>query len=320
MTNTRSLQNNKKLKSLFSWLIKLFGVSLFIFILKDVDWNICLKEMSKISIASFLTALVMIQLGYLLKAKRWQIILTHYKVNIPILKLYEIFSIGTFLGVITPGKIGDFGRLFYIKKSIEFKKGLSSLFIDRIFDLICLGILGFFSIIYFETNFKISDSTAIHFGGEKKFLFVLLLLLIVTVYMILRKKIISIFKIILDGFKNFISFLKQLILTLISMILIYGAFIVISYDMNIGINHLGLFFGIILIGLLSLIPITILGIGIREFSMVYLFELYGIGFDKAIAMALIILVIQLISTIPGIVWFSKNPLKISNIKRQSSLP
>ena len=82
----------------------------------------------------------------------------------------------------------------------------------------------------------------------------------------------------------------------------------------------GLFFGIILIGLLSLIPITILGIGIREFSMVYLFELYGIGFDKAIAMALIILVIQLISTLPGIVLFSKNPFKISNIKQQSSLP
>ena len=100
------------------------------------------------------------------------------------------------------------------------------------------------------------------------------------------------------------------------MILIYGAFIVVSYDMNLEINYLGLFLGIILIGLLSLIPITILGLGVREVSMVYIFELYGLGFDKAIAMSLIMLFIQLISTIPGIIWFSKNPLNISSLKKE----
>jgi glycosyltransferase 2 family protein len=315
MTNISSLQNNNLLKSVFPWLIKSLGVSLFIYILTNVNWEICFVEISKISIFSFLIALTMIQLGYLIKAKRWQVVLSHYKVEIPIWKLYKIFSIGTFLGLITPGKIGDFGRLFYIKNDIDIKKGLSSLFIDRIFDLISLGVLGFCSLIYFENNFKIINKTSIHFGWGNQYFFISALAIMLILYLLLRKKIISIFKTIIDGFKNYISFLKQLLLTLISMVLIYGAFIVISFDMNIEINYIGLFLGIILIGLLSLIPITILGLGVREVSMVYIFELYGLGFDKAIAMSLIMFLIQLISTAPGIFWFSKKPLNISNINK-----
>ena len=316
MANISSLRNNKVLKSLFSWLIKLIGVSLFIFILRDVNWEICLKETSNISIFSLLTALTMIQLGYLIKAKRWQIILQHYHTQLSILKLYQIFSIGTFLGIITPGKIGDFGRLYYIKNKIDFKKGISSLFIDRIFDLISLGVLGLISLIYFETKFQISNSTSLYYGWEKQYLILIIFALIVLISLLFRNKITAIFKIVMEGFKNFASFIKQLSLTFLSMILIYGAFIVVSYDMNLDINYLGLFLGIILIGLLSLIPITILGLGVREVSMVYVFELYGLGFDKAIAMSLIMLFIQLISTIPGIIWFSKNPLNLSSLKKE----
>jgi uncharacterized protein (TIRG00374 family) len=313
MTNISSLPNNKTLKTLLSWLIKLLGITLFIYVLKNVDWKICIEEMSKISIFSLVIALFMIQIGYLIKSKRWQIILTHYEVEITVWKLFKIFSIGTFLGLVTPGKIGDFGRLFYIKKYIDVKKGLSSLFIDRIFDLISLGILGFVSILYFENNFKIINKISIQFGYDKQYFLIGVILSMLVLYIILRKKIISIIQTIKDGFKDFISFLKQLFITIISMILIYGAFVVVCYNMNIQIHYLGLFFGIVLIGLLSLIPITVLGLGVREVSMVYIFDLYGLGFEKAIALSLIMLMIQIISTIPGIIWFSKKPLNFNKI-------
>ena len=313
MTNLSSLPNNKTLKSLLSWLIKLLGITLFIYLLKNVDWKVCKDEMSKISIFSLVIALLMIQIGYLIKSKRWQIILGHYEVTIPVWKLFKIFSIGTFLGLVTPGKIGDFGRLFYIKKYIDIKKGLSSLFIDRIFDLISLGIFGFVSIIYFENNFKIINKISLQFGYEKQYFLIGVIISTLALYVILRKKIISIIQTIMEGFKGFISFIKQLIITVFSMILIYGAFVVVCYGMNIQIHYLGLFFGLILIGLLSLIPITVLGLGVREVSMVYIFDLYGLGFEKAIALSLIILIMQIISTIPGIIWFSKKPLNFNKI-------
>ena len=53
-----------------------------------------------------------------------------------------MFLIGGYLGIITPGKIGDFGRLYYIKKARNWKQLLTSLLIDRLNDLIVLIIIG----------------------------------------------------------------------------------------------------------------------------------------------------------------------------------
>ncbi|MBQ0741448.1 flippase-like domain-containing protein, partial [Aquimarina celericrescens] len=61
-----------------------------------------------------------------------------------------------FLANITPGKLGDFGRLFYIKDQIPNPKiGWSSLIMDRVFDLICLLFFSVIALFYYQLNFDI---------------------------------------------------------------------------------------------------------------------------------------------------------------------
>ena len=316
MTNPSSLQKDNNFLSLvLSWLIKLTGIALFAYVLKDVNWKTCLDAISKISIFPLIISLSMIHIGYAIKAKRWQIILANYSTKLSIWELYKIFCIGTFLGIITPGKIGDFGRLYYIKDSIDLKKGLSSLFIDRIFDLIALGVLGGMAVFYFEWHFNIIESKVFMLGLKTKYAFIIGAIIILSTALIFSRKIISGLTLILNGVKSFFSFLKQLTITFLSMILIYGAFIIIAHDMGLEISYVGLFLGTILIGLLSLVPITILGLGVREVSMVYIFSLYNLSYDLAIAISLILFFIQLMATVPGIILFSKKPFRLNQIKK-----
>ena len=90
--------------------------------------------------------------------------------------------------------------------------------------------------------------------------------------------------------------------------------------MGLEIDFIGLFLGLILMGLLTLVPITVLGIGIREISLIYIFNLYHLSSEKAVAFSLIIFFIQILSIIPGLYWFNKNPINFKKLDKGTNSP
>ncbi len=299
----------------FSFWIKFLGVLLFSFLIYKVGWSETLDSMKKISIYHLIMAIIVYWVAFYLKSVRWKIISASYGIKILGYKALKVFFIGLFLANITPGKLGDFGRLFYIKDQLPNQKiGWSSLIMDRLFDLISLAFFSLIAIWYFQINFRIlklpSDYLSIILWGVVFFIIVLFII----IFSKKIKKTINpwwaAFNSHALGYKSILAFG----LTCLSMILIYGVFNYMAWGMDIPIDHLGLFLGTFILGILTLLPITVLGIGVRETSLIVIFQLYNLPAKDAIALSLIIFLLQLIALIPGAIWFYLSPIQLRQLK------
>ncbi len=301
----------------FGFLVKFLGVLLFCFLIYKVGWKETLDSISKVSVIHLLVALLIFWIAFYLKSVRWRIVSNSYGVRLQNYQAFKVFFIGLFLANITPGKIGDFARLFYIKDQLPSQKiGWSSLIMDRIFDLVCLVFFSSIALFYYQIHFSILKLPD---NSWSLLIWIGVLLLGIALFYILRNKLIKIIQPWWNAFNSHnlrgYSGLKALGITCLSMILIYGVFNYVAWVMNISINHLGLFLGAFILGILTLLPITILGIGVRETSLVIIFQLYDLPSQDAIALSLIIFLLQLISLLPGAIWFYFSPVELSKLRQ-----
>ncbi|MEW7280012.1 lysylphosphatidylglycerol synthase transmembrane domain-containing protein [Aquimarina sp. 2201CG1-2-11] len=297
--------------------VKFIGFLLLFFLIYKIGWKETIASIQKISFHHFLISLLILWVAFYLKSVRWRVISISYGIPLNNYRAFKVFFIGLFLANITPGRLGDFGRLLYIKDVLPNQKvGWASLIMDRIFDLICLLLFSLVALFYYQLNFTIlklpKNDGSILFWISGVILFAIFIL-------IFRRKFIKIISPWWEAFnshdlgyaKSFGSFF----LTCLSMSLIYGVFNYIAFSMGLQIDHLGLFLGTFILGILTLLPISILGIGVRETSLVIIFKLYGLPAQDAIALSLIIFLIQLISFIPGAIWFYLSPIRLQDLRR-----
>ena len=297
---------SKKSIKIIVLLLKFATVILFTILLLNADWKTCIPVFSKLSLLNILLCFLLFYSGYFVKIIRWKNILKGYDIQENYFTLFKVFLIGGYLGLISPGKIGDFGRLYYLNDKNDSNAILSSLIIDRINDLIVLLLLGGIGFYYLLTFHKIPLQINL---ATMVIVIVLITVFTFVIYHLFKKKILH----FLSVFKSGISFYNtifQLTATIFAMILLYGTFTVVANDIGFEIPFLDVFFIGVFSGIINLLPISIHGIGVREISLIYLLSLYHIVSDIALAYSLIIFALQIMSLLPGMYWFYKNPIKV----------
>ncbi|GAA4108416.1 hypothetical protein GCM10022393_04500 [Aquimarina addita] len=303
------------MKRLSFW-IKFFGLILFSILIYKIGWESTLQSIQKVPFVHILISVLILWIAFYLKSSRWRIISRSYDIPLGRYQAFKIFFIGLFLANITPGKLGDFGRLLYIKDKVPNQKiGLASLLMDRVFDLICLLLFSLFAFLYYQVVFEILKFPT---NYNTIFIWILGLVLLLFSFFLFRKKIINIIKPWFIAFNSHdlgvCKSIKAFTITCMSMILMYGVLNYLAWVMRLEISHIGLFLGAFIIGILTLLPITILGIGVRETSLVLIFQLYNLPSEDAIALSLIVFFVQLISFIPGAIWFYLSPIRLEDLK------
>ena len=122
-----------------SLLIKLFFIAIFFYVISKIDY-------SKISLDlfhyNFLIAFICFLLFHLLRAYKIKIML-----NIKKKLTTKIYFIGFFFGFITPGRIGDFLKIFYIKRKNKFLT-FKFFFYDKIIDIFWISFFSFISLLH----------------------------------------------------------------------------------------------------------------------------------------------------------------------------
>ncbi|GGX21593.1 lysylphosphatidylglycerol synthase transmembrane domain-containing protein [Aquimarina muelleri] len=297
-------------------MIKFLGIILLCLLLYKVGWRETIDSIKKTPLIYLVISLFAFWIAFYLKSLRWKIVSNSYGIPLKGSQAFKVFFIGIFLANITPGKLGDFGRLFYIKDQIPNPKiGWSSLIMDRVFDLICLLFFSVIALFYYQLNFDIIKWNDNYWSLG---IWVAVLIFGILLFVLLRKKI---KKIVIPWWEVFNShnlktgsFWIAIVLTTLSVILIYGVFNYLAWGMNIPINHIGLFLGTFVLGVLTLLPITILGIGVRETSLVVIFQMYDLPSQDAIALSLIVFLLQIISFVPGAIWFYLSPIDLNQLK------
>ncbi|MDA3898568.1 MAG: lysylphosphatidylglycerol synthase transmembrane domain-containing protein [Desulfobacteraceae bacterium] len=120
----------------------LLSVVSFYFALRNVPFKELVLYFKSINYIWIIPSLLMMVLSYFLRAWRWQVILHHIS-KLPFFAAFHPMMISFMINNILPGRIGEFARPAILKKQnkISYTSGLTTLAVERLFDMIILIIL-----------------------------------------------------------------------------------------------------------------------------------------------------------------------------------
>jgi len=123
-----------------SWGLKFLGVGLLILILTKTNTGEIFNTVKQFNAFQILWIEVLSLLIILSKSIRFKNILSLYNVTVSLQENILIYGSGMYLSTITPGRFGDFSKIFYLKHytGCDYKKGLYINILDRLFDLTIL--------------------------------------------------------------------------------------------------------------------------------------------------------------------------------------
>ncbi len=276
-----------------SWLslIKVVGsIAIIIFLVTRIDWDISKFRdiFNQINLTWYLISLSGVILVLLLKSIRWNLLLRAVGCNYPFLSAFIAYMASFTIGLLTPGRIGEIARLYYVRaeRGIDFFNSFKTIVTDRIFDFAILFWFGASGLLFF---YKV-------LGDYHALTYLTVTGITMFVLWFIGKKILH----SINSTKTYIIFIKESwgemfdkkmikpwLLTIFSYVLFYMAnwFILIAIGQRISLVEIG--FILSLMSLVTLIPVTIAGFGTREVSLIYLFAFYGLAPETAIIFSLL---------------------------------
>ncbi|MFA5144393.1 MAG: lysylphosphatidylglycerol synthase transmembrane domain-containing protein [Candidatus Omnitrophota bacterium] len=240
--------------------------------------------------------------NYILSLLRWEMLLKAFKVHLPLKRVITSFAGGTFFNLFLPSTIGgDFLRSIDLAAHTKKPKEIiATVFLDRLSGYIGLVILVLFSmiigwpLIHDKKNilFAIAVITAI----LSTLLFILFNKFIYSKISRLLSssgsgKIRELLKDLHEEIHHFKHHKKVIVNSLILSLFIQAtgpvAFFVIALSLGIKVSPVYFFIFLPVIGAITLLPVSIGGLGLREMTTVIFFSQVGISQNLTVAMSLL---------------------------------
>ncbi len=294
--------------------LSFFGIALFIYILFKLNLGLVFQEIKNSDLRFIFLAISLVGFLLITQTLKWHVIARKQKMKISFIESFKINLISGFYGFVTPSKMGTLVRADYLKKySKDMGKGLANFVIDKILDIISVFLIFFVFFMNFKEKFSFVPIVffVLIFVGLILFLFFIFEkrwvkpLLKFLLEKFAPKKIVEKIKINFNSFHDDIPEKKYfpifIFLNILNWILTY--FITFIVGMAVGVNLNFVYFLAILpiSTIISLIPITINGLGTREATLISLFALFGISSEKVFSMSIInILIANILPSITAI--------------------
>lgn len=260
---------------------KIIGILLLGYILYSLDYNLVLHSFENLNYFFILLYVVVYFIYFSIKTYKWFFIHNHITKRKMTYKMALYTTIETqYLGFVTPGKVGDVLKLFILKEKFGIKKSNSflSYTCDRFQDLFFMSMFAIIGITFF-----------IDMDSYKSILYFLLFFL--SLVYVFRVKLLSLVseKLISINKENFtIAYNIKLILINLSIFLFYGLQVFfLAKALNIDIQFHIIAFIAAISSIIALVPITVMGLGLREGSFIYLLSAYSVSKESAVILSLL---------------------------------
>src|SRR3989344_8669187 len=206
------------------------------------------------------------------------ILLKRKKKKISLWKLFITSNLAWKIGLFLPGRLGEFSLIYFLKKhDVTIGEGTAITLLDKISTFIVLSIISVLAIVtYFDFN------TALKFGT------ILLIILVLSIVMLsssrirdfIKKHFLKSYSKLFTGFNESLKmilhqkvlFCTNLLITTIKWFFSFLLIKIIFTSLGVQVSIIDVSFITSLAMLISLIPISIGGLGVRESIAVYLFN------------------------------------------------
>lgn len=286
-------------------LIKLaFGLGIIVYLIYIFDLRAVINAISGANPLFLMLSLLVYSLTFLILTTRWKIILSNMGITIPLSSAYYALVGGVLLSDLTPSRVGEFTRPYLARRYMDTASGFASVVFDKYVDIstvLFLSVWGFM-LLYFKGLINsdysyllawFSSLLLVFFIGSVilwtkrkrtiNFIRKICILLRISPFSILEKFDESIDRI------NKPARLLVLCLSITSFAWVTHAFRVFLITKAIGfsIPFDSLVFLLPLVAALSLIPLSISGLGFVEAGIAALLSLFGVPLYAGISIALL---------------------------------
>ncbi len=316
-------------KSLNTFIKLIISFALVAFLINRIGISSIIGEISSVSIVWICFALIIFLMSHFIGSYQWWLLLRYEDIEITFLKAVGFYFVGLFFNNFLPSSLGgDIFRMFDINKySRKGTSAASSVIIDRFmgfFVLSCFAVLAS-PIIIIENLF--SHQHIMYF-------LIFIGIWIFILFLLFNKKFAQPFAWIYEKFtperihlksreiyrkiNNFgrsrSLFLKLIFISVVIQSLRIFMHYLVSRSMGVNVSCKYFFFIIPFIAIMSSLPISIGGIGIRESVGMILFNaIAGIQNDIAVSIEFVAYLVAICSSIPGGIIFI---IRKKNIKKE----
>lgn len=301
----------------------LFGFLLLAVVLSLLNPKGVIQSLQNINVRYFSIAVFLVLPMFIVKTLCWNYIQRCQGIRYTLKNSFVMYLAGQFIGLVTPARLGEIAKSFYLKKDgWPLGRALVSSILDRITDLAFLLFYAWMGIIFFVPFFQKEISLLLAFSClplvmilvSKRFAF-LKALLKRAFYFLVPVKYQKSWRI---SFRDFIEDLKiyqlreylfMFLITGIAWLIYYLAIFFLARALNLEIPFLYLSFAVTIAGLVTLLPISVSGIGTRESILIILFSPLAISPEKTFAFAYLILSLTIFTALVGFVCWLIKPLR-----------
>ena len=255
--------------------VRLIGIIFFLYLVWQADFHSIYSRWEKISWIYMVPLPVISGLMLTLRAIRWRLLLNSQGAYLSPQITWVAYAIGVFCGIITPGRLGDLAKAFYVRNQtgLDWPRSLSSAVIDRLLDIVFMGLATMWAIFYLEF-----PKTLIAFIPSENF--VLMGGLVFAVFSILvvatkrfRVSGNSYWLLVVDQLKISLveargmlnaTWWKCIILTLLAYAMYFLLTILLAKSIYMPLLASQIIAAIVLVGIASYLPISVAGLGTRD--------------------------------------------------------
>jgi uncharacterized protein (TIRG00374 family) len=299
------------MKRWITLILPLIGVAIFVWIVRGIGLSNVLDIIREIDPVNLLIFPVFTVAILWVHALRWQYLLRIIGIDYSLWRSAMVWAIGFFGASVTPAKVGDALRAYYLSRDINrsFAECFVTVVVDRLFDVIVMLLLGVVAVFVFSFYYIQLPSVWIMLGCVP--------ILIGLIYLFLHRELMRklfgpFFKSMtpekyraelslhVDAFyfglaiylrnwrRTSVCFLHTFAFWVLVLLLAHTVTRVLHIDVSLGYMALIL----PMLTLVEIIPISISGLGTREAAVIYFFGIVGVD-DPAQSVAFALMYVLL---------------------------
>lgn len=301
----------------------LVGLVIFAIILSNMNIGEVLNSVKNIKPAYLIFALALTIPTFINKSLCWHYIKKQQGINYKFRDSFLMYCSGLYIGLLTPGRLGEITKALYLKKDgYSMGKSLVGAVLDRITDFVFLLAFLLVGSLFLITVFQ--KQVLIFIIGMAITVILLIIFIKTRLIMWALKKAFDIFipqkyknswKINFQEFVNdlkiynFKNYLIIFIITAFSWLFYYLQMYILATGIGIDVPFLYLALAVTVAGFITLIPVSISGIGTRDIALIALLSPFAIATEQIVVFSLLILSMTVWGAFIGLACWLIKPIK-----------
>lgn len=285
-----------------AWILRLLGLGLLAFLLTRLDIQQVQRILAQANLTLVAMAVLIIIPLIFVKTIRWQGILRGQGVSYGIYPAFLAYFGSLFIGLLTPGRLGEFIKAVHVNRdcNVPLTRSFSSVLADRLFDLYALLVVGLAAMAGLTLGAPAIIGVLL---GLLALTLPLILFLNTTTFALLQR-----FGLMLgamgqklfkpDGWLLDIRHsLRQLTwpnllvsgtLTTAAYLIFFTQCYLLAQALALPLNFITVSYAIALGSLVTLLPISISGLGTREATIIAYLSTTGTSAEAALGLSLLV--------------------------------